>query len=163
MKLSYEKNSEIITQWLNLCVKNLINNNLYSKKSRYLYNYIYSQIQSLPKFDKEISLIVENNLIKFNNEIIDAQFDDKIENIYDLKLVDDNDTIKLINNPRDLYIKEIKQQFNDIMDKFINSEHFKKIHSFYKAEIEENNNENIDGSYIKALFYNDLKNEIYSK
>ncbi len=54
MKLSYEKNSEINTQLLKLCVKNLINNNLYSKKSRYLYNYIYSQIQSLPKFDKEI-------------------------------------------------------------------------------------------------------------
>ena len=68
----------------------------------------------------------------------------------------------MINNPKDLYNKEIKIQFNDIMDKFINSEHFKKIHSFYKAEIEENNNENIDGSNNKAFvsFYNDLKNEI---
>lgn len=42
----------------------------------------------------------------------------------------------MINNPKDLYNKEIKIQFNDIMDKFINSEHFKKIHSFYKTDIE---------------------------
>lgn len=91
----------INTQWINLCIKDLINSCIYSKKSRQIYNYVVSQIQSFPKFEKEISKVIEDNLIKFNHSIFDNEFENKIEDIYNIIITEDNESIKIINDPRD--------------------------------------------------------------
>ena len=74
--------------------------------------------------------------MKFNNKIIDYQFENKIKDIYDLDLSEEEETIKIINNPKDFYINEITQKFNKIMEDLINSQHFKKLNDFYQAEVE---------------------------
>ena len=131
IKIAYENNIQVDTQWINLCLKNLINNSLFSNKSRHIYNYIFSQIQSLPKLNEEISQIIEDNIMKFNNKIIDYQFENKIKDIYDFDLSEDDDIIKIINNPKDFYKYEIQKKYNKIMKDLINSQHFKKLNDSY--------------------------------
>ena len=177
IKIAYENNIQVDTQWINLCLKNLINNSLFSNKSRHIYNYIFSQIQSLPKLNEEISQIIEDNIMKFNNKIIDYQFENKIKDIYDLDLSEDDDIIKIINNPKDFYKYEIQKKYNKIMKDLINSQHFKKLNDFFQAEVDQNkNNENSnnnnednvdnenneDNEDSDNYINNDIKNKTFS-
>ena len=115
--------------------------------------------------------------MKFNNKIIDYQFENKIKDIYDFDLSEDDDIIKIINNPKDFYKYEIQKKYNKIMKDLINSQHFKKLNDFFQAEVDQNkNNENSnnnnednednenneDNEDSDNYINNDIKNKTFS-
>ena len=157
-----EEKIKIDTKWLNLCIKNLTNNSFYNKKIRNIYDNILYQIQNIPKLNNSILNIIEDNLITFNNDIIDMYFNNKLEDFFKIILSDDNDLINIVNNPNEFYNIKIKEKYEEIMDDFINSDELKKLIRFYKGELnpenDKNNNSNENKPFI--IYYNLLKNEI---
>jgi len=177
VKIAEENNDEnknnkisINTQWLNLCIKDLVNSSIYSKKSRLIYNFVVSQIEKFPNLEKEISKVIEENLIKFNNSIFDDEFENKIEDIYNIIITEDNESIKIVKDPRDFYLTKINNKYNEIMNNLINHTVYKKLDDFFKAELIANtqgnslneNNDNILSNENKPFnyFYESLKKEI---
>ena len=146
-------------KWLNISIKQLNSIYVYSRKSRNLFDYVYSQIQSLPELKKEISDIIENNLIELNKEIINEQLKDNIEKFYNLLLTDNNKLTQIINNPKKFYLNEIRKNYDEIMNKFLNSDEFKEMREYYNGETQNSvENEKDKKSFISI--YNSLKNEI---
>ena len=107
-------NSQIDAKWLNLCIKNLTNNNLYSKKVRNIFENLLYQIQNIPSLKKEILNIIEENMISYNNKIFDKYFDNQLEDIFDTILTEDEDIIKIIYDPKKLYNDKINEKINKI-------------------------------------------------
>ena len=153
-------NSQIDAKWLNLCIKNLTNNNLYSKKVRNIFENLLYQIQNIPSLKKEILNIIEENMISYNNKIFDKYFDNQLEDIFDTILTEDDDIIKIIYDPKKLYNDKINEKINKIIDDLLNSQEYKKLVEFYKGE--QNHEKKIGDNESKPfiLFCNSLKSEI---
>lgn len=45
----------------------------------------------MPKLEKEISKIIEENLIIFNDSVFDDEFENKIEDTYNIIITEDNE------------------------------------------------------------------------
>jgi hypothetical protein len=146
-------------KWLNISIKQLNNIYVCSRKSRNLFDYIYSQIKSIPELKEEISKIIENNLIELNKEIIDEQLKDNIDKFYNLLLTDNNKFIQMISNPKEFYINEIKKNYDEIMNQFLNSNEFKELREYYFIE-SQNSIDNGKDKKPFISFYNSLKKEI---
>ena len=88
-------NKNFDSTWLNLCLKQLSKNCLNSNKSRQVYDFIMSLLQSLPKLDDEIIKIIQENLIQFNNKIFDLHFENQLDDVYNKQLLDNDESIKI--------------------------------------------------------------------
>ena len=160
IKLKNNENNKIDTSWLNLCIKNLKNSSLHSKKLRNIFEYIFYQIQNIPKLEKPILDIIEENMTSFNNDIIELNFNKQLENIFNLTLDKDEALIKMINNPNELYLNEVQNKYDEIIDDLINDTSYKKLVEFYKGEQGQEKNQGNNGSKPFKAYYNSLKDEI---
>ena len=141
------------------------NSSLYNKKIRNIYDHIFYQIQNIPKFDESILNIIEENIIAFNKDIIYMYFNGQIEDVFMTILTEDDDLIKIINDPKEFYTTKIKAKYKEIKEKLIESQEYKKLIEFYKGEqsLENNNANNSNNNEESKAFityYNVLKNEI---
>jgi len=134
--ISLKKNGarKIDTKWLNLCIKNLTNSSLYNKRIRNIYDNILYQIQNIPKFDENILNIIEDNIIIFSKHIIDMYFNGQLEGIFNIILTEDDDLIKIINDPKDFYTMKIKEKYDEIIEKLIESQEFIKLINFIREK-----------------------------
>ena len=73
-------------------------------------------------------------LIEINKEIIDEQLKDNIDKFYNLLLTDNNKFIQMISNPKEFYLNEIKKNYDEIMNQFLNSNEFKELRKYYLIE-----------------------------
>ena len=160
IELKKDNNNKINASWLNLCIKNLKNSSLHYKKLRNVFEYIFYQIQNMPRFEKQISDIVEKNLTNFNNEIIKLNFENDLDFIFNMTLDEDEDLIKIINDPKEFYHNKIQEKYDEIIENLINNQNYNKLIEFYKGEINQTNNQqNAEGKPF-ITFYNSLKDEI---
>ena len=157
--IDIKKNNDFIydTDWLNLCLNDLNNSNLYSRNIRIIFEYILYQIKNFPILDGPISEIFQENITNFNNKIFDLVFNEELENIFDYQFDQEDDLIKLISEPNKFYIDKINEKYNDIITKLINSKAYKDLVKFYKND---DNKENKQGmSFVNPYldFCNSLK------
>ena len=152
--------NEIDTLWLNLCIKNLKNSSLHSKKLRNIFEYIFYQIQNIPKLEKPISDIIEENMTSFNNDIIDLNFNQQLENVFELTIDKDTALIKMITNPKELYQNKIQEKYDEIIIGLINNKNYTNLVEFYKGEQNQQNNQSNGEGKPFMTYYNSLKDEI---
>jgi hypothetical protein len=143
VELKKDNANKVNIIWLSLIANILRNKSFFTKKSRIFYDYMFYQIQNLPKLEDQIVKIIIKNMNIFSNKLITLIFNQQFESIYDMNLDSPNtNLIKMISNPKILYKNQIEKKYFDILHNFINFESFKQLIEFYNAEPIENKGNN---------------------